>query len=858
MNMLHSRVLFFLLIAMLFSFPVAAQKYWISLDDGDWSDAGNWSTSATGPGGVAAPGSGERAIFQGTGGANGKCTLNMAPSVASISISGYSGTIDLNGNTLTIGNTAASAFATGVIVNSGVLASVTLNSSSQTLTFSGTSFGEKINLTTNSRQLQLNGSTFGLNGSLSNGQCIFQCIDGNSSTSTGNNTFNMPVSFSLTSTTTNFRWDLTSTNPDIFNNTLSVSLTGNASRAPVIRFATGGNCTFNGDVTLGCNYTFSSSVGGIHFGNGDNVTGAISTGGTSTLGSSAQMSITSPYNGRLRMERFVQVGTSTTTFGLSNSNNTELTMGACTFNGSVAATAGRMSITSTAFNGTANQFTVSNLSIWNSMIGGGNSFGPADASLSTTIFETTVGFNSRNLHVGAATLTSPDSKILGSGADTYYSSVTFRHSGGGIYCGVKPAYSSSSTYHGNITWDNNSSEIMRFGDGGGASIVFSGSNDQTLNRTAGVVTLEPLSIKMNKTGSGKVILNTPVTFSNIDFTSGIIQSTATKFISISGTVSNASSASHVDGPIERFGTTAFVFPTGDGGHYRPIRMSAPSAYDSYTAEYFYASARTLTANVTPPLVKVSGCEYWTMTRLGTTTTNIGLDWNSADCPNQYVLDLSDLRMAQLNGGTWMEVSSSASGSNAFGIISSTAALSTFTAFTLASITEDNPLPVELLNFTANQHDNFVAVSWQTATEVNSDLFEVERSDENLVFHPLGIVPASGISHTVTDYSFLDVTPSSGNIYYRLRRVDRDESVTFSELVHVHFTPLSFSVYPNPVKRGELLFFNGDIENSAILFDHLGRHESLPLHSGTLDTSLLLPGVYTLMTNRGDRLRVLVK
>lgn len=66
--------------------------YWIKNDDlGDcsWSNAANWSLSATGTGGVAPPDSDDTAIF--TGICNGQCIVTSAISVASINVSDYGG-----------------------------------------------------------------------------------------------------------------------------------------------------------------------------------------------------------------------------------------------------------------------------------------------------------------------------------------------------------------------------------------------------------------------------------------------------------------------------------------------------------------------------------------------------------------------------------------------------------------------------------------------------------------------------------------------------------------------------------------------------------------------------------------------
>src|SRR5690349_9384683 len=79
----------------------AQSRFWIATTTGNWNDPLNWSLTSGGGGGASVPTTGNLAVFNGAGGRNGNCILNVAPTVAGITVSGYSGTIDLNGNVLT-------------------------------------------------------------------------------------------------------------------------------------------------------------------------------------------------------------------------------------------------------------------------------------------------------------------------------------------------------------------------------------------------------------------------------------------------------------------------------------------------------------------------------------------------------------------------------------------------------------------------------------------------------------------------------------------------------------------------------------------------------------------------------------
>ncbi|MCB0491253.1 MAG: hypothetical protein KDC93_02445 [Cyclobacteriaceae bacterium] len=157
---------------------VMAQRYWVGTIPGVWNSTLNWSATSGGSGGASVPGPADQAIFNGAGGSNGNCNLNIAPNVAGITINGYTGTIDLLGFNLT--TTGANSFSSGTISNSGGAASVILNTPLNT-TFSGTVFNA--NLSGSSGRLYFNGSTF-------NGTVNVSKTDGNNDASTGNNIFN--------------------------------------------------------------------------------------------------------------------------------------------------------------------------------------------------------------------------------------------------------------------------------------------------------------------------------------------------------------------------------------------------------------------------------------------------------------------------------------------------------------------------------------------------------------------------------------------------------------------------------------------------------------------------------------------
>ncbi|MBP7514570.1 MAG: hypothetical protein KA791_08490 [Flavobacteriales bacterium] len=95
------------------------------------------------------------------------------------------------------------------------------------------------------------------------------------------------------------------------------------------------------------------------------------------------------------------------------------------------------------------------------------------------------------------------------------------------------------------------------------------------------------------------------------------------------------------------------------------------------------------------------------------------------------------------------------------------------------------LPVELLSFHAFGVEEGVSLKWATATEQNSDRFEIERSVDGEHFALIGTLPSVGNSTQELHYDFLDRLPYQGLNHYRLRHVDIDGDHQYSPVETVH-------------------------------------------------------------------------
>lgn len=109
------------------------------------------------------------------------------------------------------------------------------------------------------------------------------------------------------------------------------------------------------------------------------------------------------------------------------------------------------------------------------------------------------------------------------------------------------------------------------------------------------------------------------------------------------------------------------------------------------------------------------------------------------------------------------------------------------------------LPIILSDFRAEQDDDGVLLTWETAAEIHSDYFEVQKSIDGFTFHTISMVEASHYSSSTLNYSSKDREPAVGSNFYRLKQVDLDGAYSYSDVrkVDVGRGQTDLTVYPNP-------------------------------------------------------------
>lgn len=203
------------------------------------------------------------------------------------------------------------------------------------------------------------------------------------------------------------------------------------------------------------------------------------------------------------------------------------------------------------------------------------------------------------------------------------------------------------------------------------------------------------------------------------------------------------------------------------------------------------------------------------------------------------------------------------GGNVYGFTNVTA-MNNNIRFTLGSINPTTtPLPVELVAFEALQTENYVTLKWNTASEKNAHSFEIERSANGQQFESVLTTRAAGNSKTPVYYSETDFNPLNGLSFYRLKQVDLDGSVAYSDVVAVKrkTSEITLNVFPNP-SNGEFKIEYSTEKNKDVLLvvrDLSGKEFFLKAHRLTAEDGkividpgfLLEPGTYIVTASSAD-------
>jgi len=130
-------------------------------------------------------------------------------------------------------------------------------------------------------------------------------------------------------------------------------------------------------------------------------------------------------------------------------------------------------------------------------------------------------------------------------------------------------------------------------------------------------------------------------------------------------------------------------------------------------------------------------------------------------------------------------------------------------YTTALALGNGVVPVTFSSFNANCTVNGVMISWTTATESNSNYFEVQRSINGNTWTSVGTERASGNSSGNKSYQHLDVV--GGNALYRVKQVDIDGRVIYTAIIPTNCSQknMQLVIYPIPAHDQLVVLIRSD-------------------------------------------------
>lgn len=168
-----------------------------------------------------------------------------------------------------------------------------------------------------------------------------------------------------------------------------------------------------------------------------------------------------------------------------------------------------------------------------------------------------------------------------------------------------------------------------------------------------------------------------------------------------------------------------------------------------------------------------------------------------------------------------------------------------------------PLAIDLISFNAHKNShNQVVLQWQTASETNTDYFEIERSPDGVQWNRLFKTNGNRYSSTLKNYQTIDPNPLQGISYYRLKELDFAGHAWYSEPVSIKIEKHSMLAFPNPCHDLITITSTDKGLDKIKLYDLYGNDLSekieskrIHTHKVTLDLSRLNRGIYFLRKNQ---------
>lgn len=178
---------------------------------------------------------------------------------------------------------------------------------------------------------------------------------------------------------------------------------------------------------------------------------------------------------------------------------------------------------------------------------------------------------------------------------------------------------------------------------------------------------------------------------------------------------------------------------------------------------------------------------------------------------------------------------------------------------------EGSLGVELTKFSATMKDDKVLLNWETAQEMNHQVFFVEHSTDGFNFNKIDKIEGRGDSQHPKQYTSIHLSPSNGLNYYRLKQLDTDNTFKYFPVQVVNFKEQEFnvSVFPTMVSQNFTVVLNSNMSERATrldIFNQLGQlvyTNLIPVesHLQEIDCSSWQSGLYFIHLKRNQKTHI---
>ena len=388
----------------------------------------------------------------------------------------------------------------------------------------------------------------------------------------------------------------------------------------------------------------------------------------------------------------------------------------------------------------------------------------------------------------------------------------------------------------------------------------------TSNWTNSIVPVAGENVSISASAVNDLVLTSNLTFGDLTFNGAIRKVDLGNYTLTATTINGANATNYVktSGTGKLIMTLANnaskVFPIGNVA-YNPLTITNKSgSSDVFSARVLVgAFMEGLTgAAITSTVLN----RTWDISKTNANAgsgVDIVFNWNAGEVVNgSFVTPKMNHYSSTTSNWEVPTVATSVFGSN---MLTVTGYTGTFSPFTVAE--GPTALPVEMVYFLANCSEADVQIQWQTASEHNSDYFQLETSLDAVNWEMIQTIPAAGFSQELINYIAVDKDALRNQKYYRLKQVDfnGDFEIYGPLKADCAVESTNIGLHPNPCATEVMLSIASQIptEVNYTLISPEGKvleNKQMAVQSGitlfTLDVSNYPSGMYMLQFDVNDK------